>query len=306
MAVHAPGQADLNLYAYVHGKVLVAVDPVGLCSSDECQPTAGAPSADNPNEPNAAQLAQEGQARDDAVAAGAHNADVDARAVAESRDAFIAHMRHGKGTFEERKAAYVSAVERILSNAESSRLPVPADGDLRELYNAGYAANLYLAARSNGVVAMAMASVPIPGKGKANSGRGTNSIGVRPGNATNPTSSGPTNSGRGTTSINDVGKTRLPRYDGAKPAYYVNPAHVPGPTKNPRKENLPADAAEVYRTAVPDSPKGAVNWYGKNKDVVIYRFSNANDGTAHFSGSSASPDGIRNITPYAHQRLEGK
>ncbi len=30
LAVHAPGKADLNLYAYVHGKVLVAVDPVGL------------------------------------------------------------------------------------------------------------------------------------------------------------------------------------------------------------------------------------------------------------------------------------
>jgi len=30
LAVHAPGQADLNLYAYVHGKVLIAVDPVGL------------------------------------------------------------------------------------------------------------------------------------------------------------------------------------------------------------------------------------------------------------------------------------
>ena len=30
LAVHAPGEADLNLYAYVHGKVLSAVDPVGL------------------------------------------------------------------------------------------------------------------------------------------------------------------------------------------------------------------------------------------------------------------------------------
>ena len=30
LAIHAPGAADLNLYAYVHGKVLVAVDPVGL------------------------------------------------------------------------------------------------------------------------------------------------------------------------------------------------------------------------------------------------------------------------------------
>jgi RHS repeat-associated protein len=30
LAIHAPGEADLNLYAYVHGRVLVAVDPVGL------------------------------------------------------------------------------------------------------------------------------------------------------------------------------------------------------------------------------------------------------------------------------------
>ncbi|PKQ07579.1 MAG: hypothetical protein CVT71_00995, partial [Alphaproteobacteria bacterium HGW-Alphaproteobacteria-10] len=30
LAVHAPGEADLNLYAYVSGQALVAVDPVGL------------------------------------------------------------------------------------------------------------------------------------------------------------------------------------------------------------------------------------------------------------------------------------
>jgi RHS repeat-associated protein len=30
LAVHAPGEADLNLYAYVHGRVYVAVDPEGL------------------------------------------------------------------------------------------------------------------------------------------------------------------------------------------------------------------------------------------------------------------------------------
>lgn len=30
LAVHAPGEADLNLYAYVHGRVLRAVDPLGL------------------------------------------------------------------------------------------------------------------------------------------------------------------------------------------------------------------------------------------------------------------------------------
>jgi RHS repeat-associated protein len=30
LAIHAPGEADLNLYAYVHGRALIAVDPVGL------------------------------------------------------------------------------------------------------------------------------------------------------------------------------------------------------------------------------------------------------------------------------------
>lgn len=84
----------------------------------------------------------------------------------------------------------------------------------------------------------------------------------------------------------------------------MNEAHVPGPKYNPRKEVLPADAAEVYKTAVPDAAEGAKNWYGKNQAGVIYRFSNGSDGTAHFSGSSATKDGIRNITPYARQRLE--
>ena len=30
LVIHAPGKADANLYAYVRGRVLVAVDPVGL------------------------------------------------------------------------------------------------------------------------------------------------------------------------------------------------------------------------------------------------------------------------------------
>jgi RHS repeat-associated protein len=46
LAVHAPGEADLNLYAYVHGRVLVAVDPVGLqeepnASNAGCQGAGG-------------------------------------------------------------------------------------------------------------------------------------------------------------------------------------------------------------------------------------------------------------------------
>lgn len=99
---------------------------------------------------------------------------------------------------------------------------------------------------------------------------------------------------------------KLPRFDESKPTYHVNEAHVPGPKFNPNKEVLPSDARDVYKNAVPDSAKNAKNWYGRNADGTIYRYSNANDRTAHFSGSNATKDGIRNITPYARQRLEGK
>ena len=103
------------------------------------------------------------------------------------------------------------------------------------------------------------------------------------------------------------GERKLPRYDGPKPKYHVNEAHVKSSGNlRPGKEPLPSDAAKVYETAVPDSAQGAENWFGKNPDGTIYRFSGANDGTAHFSGSSASKDGIRNITDYAIDRLEGK
>jgi hypothetical protein len=40
-----------------------------------------------------------------------------------------------------------------------------------------------------------------------------------------------------------------------------------------------------------------------NSEGKIYRFSNANDGTAHFSGIESHGDGVRNITDYALQRL---
>ena len=34
LAVHVPGAADLNLYAYVHGRVLQAIDPIGLAEQE--------------------------------------------------------------------------------------------------------------------------------------------------------------------------------------------------------------------------------------------------------------------------------
>ena len=44
LAVHVPGRADLNLYAYVRGQMLRAVDPDGL---DPINNTSGAPATDD-------------------------------------------------------------------------------------------------------------------------------------------------------------------------------------------------------------------------------------------------------------------
>jgi len=94
------------------------------------------------------------------------------------------------------------------------------------------------------------------------------------------------------------------RYDGAKPRYAVNPAHVPGQRGfNPRKTPLPNDAEAVFKKAVPNSAENPTAWFGKNAEGQIYRFSPSNDGTAHFSGIEGVGDGVRNLTPYARQRL---
>jgi RHS repeat-associated protein len=96
----------------------------------------------------------------------------------------------------------------------------------------------------------------------------------------------------------------IQRYDGPKPQYHVNEAHVPGPKFNPKKTPLPSDAKEVFKKAVPDSPTNPRNWFGANEDGSIYRFSGSN-GEAHFSGRSDVSPGVRNITPYALERLKG-
>jgi hypothetical protein len=98
---------------------------------------------------------------------------------------------------------------------------------------------------------------------------------------------------------------KLPRFNGPKPKYAVNPAHAPG-TLHPGKTPLPADAEAAYRRAVPDHETKARHWYGRGDDGTIYRFSNSNDGTVHFSGADGVGDGIRNITDYARRRLNGE
>ena len=94
----------------------------------------------------------------------------------------------------------------------------------------------------------------------------------------------------------------LPRWNGKKPSYTINPDHAPG-TLKPGKTPLPDDAGEVFRHAVPDSDLNARHWYGQNAEGKIYRFSNSNDGTVHFSGIDGVGDGTRNITEYARRRL---
>lgn len=99
---------------------------------------------------------------------------------------------------------------------------------------------------------------------------------------------------------------KLPRYNGQKPAYIVNDAHVPGrPGFRRDKTPLPDDAKEVYRRAVTDRAVGARHWYGKDASGRMYRFSNGNDGTVHFSGIEGVGDGIE-VPKYARDRLDGK
>ena len=100
-------------------------------------------------------------------------------------------------------------------------------------------------------------------------------------------------------------RSRLPRYDGAKPTYHVNPAHVPGRGLRRGKTPLPHDAEQVFSNAVPDSPTEPSAWYGRNAEGQVYRFSLGNDGTAHFTGIRGVGSGTRNITQYAIDRLDG-
>jgi len=86
----------------------------------------------------------------------------------------------------------------------------------------------------------------------------------------------------------------------------VNPAHVPGQGLMRGKTPLPQDAQSVFENAVPNDPKNPTAWFGENADGHTYRFSSSNDGTAHFSGIDGVGDGLRNLTPYAKERLNGQ
>ena len=99
-------------------------------------------------------------------------------------------------------------------------------------------------------------------------------------------------------------KDKEQRYDGPKPEYHVNPAHVPGQRGfNPGKTPLPKDAAQVYRNAVPNSATNPTAWFGRSQGGQVYRYSLTGNGQAHFSGIRGVGSGTRNFTRYAAKRL---
>ena len=110
----------------------------------------------------------------------------------------------------------------------------------------------------------------------------------------------------GVGSVFDGGASQgMPRFDRPKPKYHVNPQHVPGLGLRPGKTPLPRAAEAVFKGAVPNDPVNPTVWYGKNADGQVYRFSLANDGTAHVSGFDGVGDGVRNLTLYALHRRDG-
>lgn len=92
---------------------------------------------------------------------------------------------------------------------------------------------------------------------------------------------------------------RLRRFNGPKPRYSINQAHVRGPTLRPGKTILPNDAEAVYRSAVPGDASAPRAWYGVNQQGQIYRFSLTNDGAVYFSGIIEA----NRIPAYAKDRL---
>jgi hypothetical protein len=83
------------------------------------------------------------------------------------------------------------------------------------------------------------------------------------------------------------------RYDGPKPDY-VNPGHHDPSSPNfrgggSRTTPLPADAEQVYRSAVPELD--GKTWWGQNADGEWYRFQ-AQNGEAHWNGRAVSERGL--------------
>jgi RHS repeat-associated protein len=141
LGVHVPGEADLNLYAYVRGAVLKNIDPLGLQDKNSGTDTQGG------NDANATTTPQLGPQQEAAArAAGTHNAEVAALAVQETKEAFKREVYGGddwgpdadRRSAAQRYADFYRAAEAIEKNAQASQLPVPSDEAGRRAYDAAY------------------------------------------------------------------------------------------------------------------------------------------------------------------------
>lgn len=75
-----------------------------------------------------------------------------------------------------------------------------------------------------------------------------------------------------------------------RPRYETNPMHDPrSPHFSRNKTPEPSNASQIFQNAVADPTGNGRQWYAVHNGHV-YRFSEAGDGTAHFSGHTNDPN----------------
>ncbi|MCA9290145.1 MAG: hypothetical protein KDA25_03390 [Phycisphaerales bacterium] len=72
-----------------------------------------------------------------------------------------------------------------------------------------------------------------------------------------------------------------------KPELEHNPKHHQNARGKASQE--PADAADVYKDAIKGKDG---NWYGKNQNGDVYRYSRPSNGKTHWNGSTSGPNAI--------------
>ncbi|WP_232533577.1 RHS repeat-associated core domain-containing protein [Salmonella enterica] len=83
-------------------------------------------------------------------------------------------------------------------------------------------------------------------------------------------------------------------YHGPKPTYENPGHHEPSSGKfrggGSQTSILPSNAEELYKHAIPDAE--GKHWYAMDKDGVIHRYGNSNDGKAHWNGDTSQNRGV--------------
>ncbi len=102
-------------------------------------------------------------------------------------------------------------------------------------------------------------------------------------------------------------------YHGRKPAYehatHHDPSHPDFRGRGSLTTPIPADAAQVYRNAVPDPSANGRTWWGRGENGDLYRFQSTPDGKhMHWNGATGKTGGDRaiamdNVPGYVRQRL---